>query len=72
MQDSERSRVGGAMGFVLFMFWLHGPGPVLRAIGDHFHALADGLRPPVILTGKQVGALIELELSRLKEDMEET
>lgn len=60
--DPVAARLAGFYGFILFLSWLHGTPAVLRGIAEACSRAADELeRPaPVMLTAKQVGALIML------------
>jgi hypothetical protein len=60
---TAQEALGGVVGFVLFMGWLHGRPAVLRATARYLDSLADEMdRPVVMLTSKQVGALVNLAL----------
>jgi len=53
--------VGGTVGLVLFLSWLHGPKATLRGIGEACVAIAN--EPPLVfLTAKQLDGLISTTL----------
>lgn len=47
-------------GLMLFLCWLHGRGPTVRALGRALVEAADRIDPPAMLRGRQLGAVMAI------------